>query len=191
MKKTLVPLALFSFTLPWDIAAADTQASPPNLAVSYCGYSIPKSIIEKIENTKTENQNNITISTSRVRLDINGHQKYAQLIFSCYNQPPKTAGIEVRAISAEQEITDEDSGGRYYRVIEWNKPFNGANWKGTIAYVKSVFGETQKSPTPDSFYICPETTEYPCFSLTFDSEGSLKEKEALEIPLELSGIAIE
>lgn len=85
-------------------------------------------------------------------------------------------------------IMDEDSGGRYGRMISWTKPFFGANFKGKISYVNSQFGDGQKTNSPEFFMMCPDNLQLTCVSLEFSENIRLSQKERLLITKRLSVI---
>jgi hypothetical protein len=64
--------------------------------------------------------------------------------------------------SPTEIIINEDSGGRYGRIIKWERAFSAINWKGRIAYVDSIFGDGQKMRIDDYLLICPATHDSPC-----------------------------
>lgn len=90
--------------------------------------------------------------------------------------------------SPKEIIADEDSGGRYGRVVSWTKPFFGVHFKGKISYVNSQFGDGQRTNSPDFFMICPENSQLTCMSLEFSENIRLSPKERRLIMIRLRDI---
>jgi hypothetical protein len=49
------------------------------------------------------------------------------------------------------QIEQEDSGGRYYRHVAWQRNTSGINWKGQIAHVDALHGDG--TVLPANFYL--------------------------------------
>jgi hypothetical protein len=74
-------------------------------------------------------------------------------------------GTASSSVSAAKVVKDEDSGGRYFRNVKWERRIEAANWQGTVAYADFTFGDRQKTKT--SFYlVCEAKLQIPCFELT-------------------------
>lgn len=82
-----------------------------------------------------------------------------------------------RPSSPRDIIAEEDSGGRYSRLVNWTRSFYGNNFKGKISYVNSVFGDGVVLSSPDYFLICPESVRLSCMSLQFSEKVKLSHKE--------------
>lgn len=159
---------------------------------NYCNYSIGGKLKKISSPPKKETRNGVIIYTSEVHIKTKDKTKIGILKFSCLenSRQPFEASEETTSPSAAAEIENEDSGGRYYRIVNWEKPIIGQNWKGTIAYTNSSFGDNQKTLAPDFFYICPNNRITTCFSFSFSETGTLKNSEATTISQILSDIKI-
>jgi len=90
--------------------------------------------------------------------------------------------------TARDEIRAEDSGGRYFRIITWQKVYRAENFNGTIAYINSIFGDGIKTASPEYFLVCPESDDMTCFSMEVKSKFKLTKIEKKEILKLLSNI---
>jgi hypothetical protein len=100
-----------------------------------------------------------------------------KLQFNCHSErgtvgvlsdvPPHLTmdGTAFTSVSAARVLKDEDSGGRYFRHVKWERRIEAANWQGAVAYSDFTFGDGQKTRT--SFYlVCEAKLQIPCFELT-------------------------
>ncbi|GAB2868307.1 hypothetical protein GCM10027093_00030 [Paraburkholderia jirisanensis] len=128
---------------------------------------------------------NFYISLTPIRRAIQG-----KLSFSCLKRGltdlPQDAAEKT---TAADEITLEDSGGRYARNIVWQKRYQGNGWTGTIAYVNSVSCDQTKLVIPDYFFVCPNMNGLACFSYEIE-KIRLKRKESDQIPSLLHEISL-
>jgi len=159
---------------------------------NYCNYTLGDKLKKASSPPWKETQSKVTVHALDLNIIINNKIKSGRLKFTCFENLKQTSETpeEVTSPSAAVEIANEDSGGRYYRIVSWEKPIIGQNWKGTIAYTNSSFGDNQKILTPDFFYICPNNRVTTCFSFSFSETGTLKNSEAATIPQILSDIKI-
>jgi hypothetical protein len=99
-----------------------------------------------------------------------------KMSFSCFNESSNsqkntdvktndTASVSTLALTAKEIIRNEDSGGRYMRLIAWEKKINTKNWAGTVAHVNTIFGDKTKIKVPDFFLICPASLQMSCIGV--------------------------
>lgn len=191
MRKVLSICALMLLVIS-DLHGAEYLVEKGKRRSTYCGYKLENLKLEIIKSTR-ELLGEILVYKLIVGFDFDGEVKVGELRFSCYMRKEVAAEpVEVyRKKTVAAEIESEDSGGRYFRLIAWDKVMTGRNWKGTVAYVREIYGDHQKISVPDFFYMCPELLRLTCFSLTFLKEGSLELSEANAIPETLSKITIQ
>lgn len=162
-----------------DTSRSESRPTIKKEENNFCSYSISGKTFERIEKIESTKNNKMQTHTITTRIEVDKKQIPARINISCYihTQPKK------EPTSAKLEIEKEDSGGRYYRIVNWEKEAQGKNWKGTIAYVKSIFGDGQVNAIPDQFLICPNTSRNPCFYINMPTNlsrsGSRKIKNIL------------
>lgn len=59
-----------------------------------------------------------------------------------------------------------------------------------MTYVNSIFGDGQRSATPDQFLACPKNSRNPCFYIDIDPSTPLSKREALQIKNIIKDISI-
>lgn len=155
-----------------------------------CKYSLGEEIFLTISNANTSISSDAVVVRFNLDIPFSRHEKNgaAELIFGCNAKQSESRAENVDSVTiklngtttARKEILNQDSGGRYGRVIEWQKEYQGENFRGTVAYVGSIFGDGIMMPTAEQFYVCPEVSGFVCFSLTFDESLRLTEHERLD-----------
>lgn len=95
-----------------------------------------------------------------------------------------------KTTSAKLEIEKEDSGGRYYRIVNWEKEVRGKNWQGTMAYANSIFGDGEKSAIPNQFLACPKPALNPCFYIHITTPTKLSKRDLSQIINTMKDISI-
>lgn len=68
------------------------------------------------------------------------------------------------SMTPREQIEQEDSGGRYYRHVAWQKRISGINWKGKAAHVNALHGDGEVLPV--NFYlVCLKVNGNPCLQI--------------------------
>jgi hypothetical protein len=167
---------------------SDDLQSNKTLLESQCGYSLDKDVLMQVSKSFSKvNDKEIFvdfyISLMPVRRTIHG-----KLSFGCLKGGMTGLQQVAQKTTAADEITLEDSGGRYARNIEWQRKYEGNGWPGTIAYVNSVSRDQSKKAVPDYFFVCPNKDGLACFSYEVE-KTPLERKEIDQIPELLHGIS--
>lgn len=154
-----------------------------------CKYELGEDLLLKISSANISPSPEATIIRFNLDIPLSRRRKngVAELAFGCNAKQSKPGGEETGrsainfngTTTAKEEITNQDSGGRYGRIIDWQKKYQGENFRGTVAHVGSIFGDGIQMPTAEQFYICPAVSGFVCFSLTFDESLRLTEYERL------------
>ncbi|MFV3308002.1 hypothetical protein ACNFBT_22270 [Pseudomonas sp. NY15181] len=173
---------LFSSTSKGDLNTPEKSETK-----DYCGYHIEGKLAKEIINAGSETNNGIRRKTVVTTIDLGTRNIPASIEFSCYaSTQPSTEENK----TAKSEIEREDSGGRYYRIVNWERPIKGKNWPGTIAYVTTIFGDGEKITVPDQFFICPKKSNNPCFYINIDLTTRLSSSDSKKVQKILSDISI-
>ena len=180
-----------------------------------CGYALDTSLLSKITGYTLDTGLRARLTAGRsipnseteifsvdFYLDIFPKKRHvtAVLSFGCYlptseiyySYDGSLRELNRDARTARDIIEQEDSGGRYYRHIVWERPYTGMNWKGTIAYVDWDYGDGQKGMVPAYFLVCPdkEAGVSSCFSLEAKHPEKLTAQESNAIPNLLHGVSV-
>lgn len=184
-KKTI--LATIAIALNSATSGGESQSVIKSGKNHFCGYSISGNTLKNTKNIDSETRNGV--QTNKISIIIEAGKKNipASINISCYTAPPLTTEEPTRA---KLEIEKEDSGGRYYRVVNWEKEMHGRNWVATIAYVNSIFGDGHKSAIPDQFLACPKASNNPCFYVNIDPSTPLSKRESMQIKNLIKDISI-
>lgn len=106
---------------------------------------------------------NSTPSITTVRFDavvsLNDKRYGAKLLFECARGP-----LETLPKSPGAQIDEENSGGRYFRHVAWERDYDGASWKGKLAYVDYIFGDGQQNKV-HQYLICRAPDYRACFNI--------------------------
>ena len=156
----------------------ESQAAIENEKNIICGYSIRGKALNNIKNIESTTNNGIQINKISTTLLVDNKNILARINISCYNPTPHTTE---EPTSAKLEIEKEDAGGRYYRIINWEKEIHGSNWQGTMTYVNSIFGDGHRSAVPDQFLACPKASNNPCFYVNIGPSTPLSKRESMQI----------
>ena len=161
-----------------------------NLLPSQCGYVLDDGIASKaIKSAVNRNGKFISFDFYLLMKPVN-RPIHGKLSFGCLAAGSNASSPRVvQKRTAADVIVSEDSGGRYSRIVAWQRKYKGNGWDGSIAYVNSMFGDQVKLESPDYFLICPNNSDYPCFSFEVLKER-LNRKESDRIPGMLGGIGI-
>lgn len=156
-----------------------------------CNYDLGEDIFSKINSADINIATEAAIIRFNLDIPLSHHRKNgaAKLLFGCNVKPPNPHGEKMHSgtinvngtTTAKEEITNQDSGGRYGRVIDWQRSYKGENFRGTVAHIDSIFGDGVKIPTAEEFYICPAVSGFVCFSLIFDESLRLTKSERLNV----------
>lgn len=178
MKKILTLLILITTqSITW---ASFEKIAPSSLIQNYCpislGGEIENALISSEMSSLGSEDKKYTLFNLKIKIKINKKTSYANIIIGCYSEN-KTRPSK----NPTEELRQEDSGGRYYHNIAWQRDIHGSNWKGLIAFSDYLFGDGEKIATYN-YYICP--IALPCFIYEIETEPVLTPKErdlAIEI----------
>lgn len=67
-------------------------------------------------------------------------------------------------MSPRELMAQEDTGGRYFKHVKWQKDVAGLNWKGRVAYADYILGDGIISFS-SSYLICPAVKENFCVKI--------------------------
>lgn len=102
---------------------------------------------------------------------------------STYEPPQRGIGGEnnkIRTLTPREIIREQDSGGRYFRHVAWEKKIGGSNWPANVAFSDYLFGDGKKSYT--NFYlICHAELAVPCFEFSDEKTTRPSRKASLQI----------
>lgn len=143
----------------------------------YCGYEFDRKIKRNIKKSTLNESKDYRTITFDLELNLKNRQVIGKTVFVC---PTTIAHLPPQVVSARDQISLEDAGGRYARIVEWERPSQGDGWSGTAAYVNSIFGDGQRLDANDYFLICPNTPKNACFSIEFEV-NRLTAFEAMEV----------
>lgn len=152
-----------------------------------CDYRIHGALASLIRAARIKHSSAASVLQFDVEIPSKRRKISARLEFGC---PMKPSNGEATATTAKDQIKLEDAGGRYARIIEWQKSFYAENFLGTIAYVKSNFGDSAISPIPAYFLVCPNEANHPCFSLEINNRKHLERTDIISIINSLRNISI-
>ncbi|WP_157378108.1 hypothetical protein [Burkholderia ubonensis] len=160
-----------------------------NLLREQCGYSLDKSIVSRVESSESSVEGDIFRIYFKIKIVPINRPMFAVLSFGCQSPVPDSLDDDGKArVTAREEIAEEDSGGRYFRHVAWQRNFNNQNIIGTIAYIDSLFGDGVAQKISGYFVTCPNRSDLTCFSLEFQGEANLTREEADTIPGFLQGV---
>lgn len=154
-----------------------------------CKYELGEEIISKIRSADTSQSPEAVIIRFNLGIPLLRRKKNgtAELIFGCNANQSNSAGEKIDrgteessgTTTAKAEIINQDSGGRYGRIVDWQRKYQGENFRGTVAHVGSIFGDGIRMPTAEEFYVCPAAAGFVCFSLIVDESLRLTKSERL------------
>lgn len=152
-----------------------------------CGYRIEGELAKEINTINSEAKNGMRRKNIDATIELGTRDIPVSIEFSCHTSIAPSTEISK---TAKSEIEKEDSGGRYYRIVNWEKSINGKNWSGTMAYINTTFGDGEKITAPDQFFICPNESKNPCFYINIDQTIHLSTSESKRIQQILSDISM-
>jgi hypothetical protein len=167
----------------------DLQPNETALATQ-CGYALDKRMSDRISKSSLNiDDKSISIDFYLLLIPVR-RPVQGKLSFSCLRtESTESSRYFFHKTTAADEISLEDSGGRYARNIVWQRKYEGDGWTGTIAYVDSVYGDEEKQTVPDYFFVCPDRDGFACFSLEIE-KTKLRKNESDRIPQLLRGITL-
>ncbi|WP_143100163.1 hypothetical protein [Variovorax sp. 770b2] len=121
---------------------------------SGCGLKFDRETVEKIENSsisasKIDGQNYISAEfTLKIREAKKELEARVDVYCSVQGDSPE---ISKSFVAPRDQIEQEDSGGRYYRHVAWQRNASGINWKGQVAHVDALHGDGAVLPV--NFYL--------------------------------------
>ncbi|WP_155888014.1 MULTISPECIES: hypothetical protein [Cupriavidus] len=153
-----------------------------------CGYEVGPSIISRIHSFDIKELEKSSVFDFNLLIDDAGRKIHGHLSFGCHKatsieniesgEVNSTANSKKHNnLTAKEEIEAEDLGGRYARIVSWQRNYRADNFAGTIAYVNSLFGDGEKSAIPEYFLVCPEVPGFSCFSMEIGNINRLTKNE--------------
>jgi hypothetical protein len=170
------------------------------LTRSRCGYDLGSAQVEKVADAsiQTSGSGNVKIIYSTDLGSENRHLK-GTLTFNCFGGPLPASERESGGSTPsspntvpptpKQIIEDEDSAGRYARVVAWQKKITAVNWVLNVAYVNSVMGDGQRSPS-NYFLACNSVAAMPCIEIEMEKPKELSASESAKVLAFISGISV-
>jgi len=140
-----------------------------------CGYRLRKAIEQTVTAAESKTINSYYYFSFFTRTKLQGRSIDAKMVFGC--ESPKDGNTIISYRSPREIIASEDAGGRYSRIVAWERAFSAVNWSVRIAYVDSVFGDGLKTPLPGFLLICPQTFISLCPSYEVLDKTRLKRSE--------------
>lgn len=157
---------------------------------SKCRLRFGDEIIEKIENagiveSRIDGRDYIS---AEFTLKIREARKEAQARVDVYcSAQGSFPEIKKSLATPREQIEQEDSGGRYYRHIAWQRNTAGINWKGQIAHVDALHGDGDVLPT--NFYlVCLKVEGNLCLQIDVQPPRTAKRKVHLTVMKMISRI---
>lgn len=111
---------------------------------SKCRLGFDGKIVEKMKNTGIVESkiNGRDYFSAEFTLKIREAKKEAQARVGVHcSAQGNTPKIKKSPATPQEQIEQEDSGGRYYRHVAWQRNTFGINWKGQIAHVDALHGD--------------------------------------------------
>jgi hypothetical protein len=143
-----------------------------------CGYKLGESLEQSIDSiymSKFTNQYLFNFSM-KIKLLKNKSSAYLSLFCEIPINDNSDTYLTSDLRSPKVIIERVDSSGRYYSNVKWERAFNATNWKGRIAYVNSIFGDGQKTPTLE-LVVCPVMLNLYCIKFFLTDERQYKTSE--------------
>ncbi|MBJ2157373.1 hypothetical protein [Variovorax sp. IB41] len=121
---------------------------------SKCRLRFDREIVEKIESagiveSKVEGRNyysaEFTLKIREARKEVEAR---VNVYCSAQGNSPETPKSSA---TPRDQIEQEDSGGRYYRHVAWQRNTSGINWKGQVAHIDALHGDG--TVLPMNFYL--------------------------------------
>ncbi|MDN6859218.1 hypothetical protein QO207_21715 [Pseudomonas sp. CAN2814] len=153
----------------------------------FCNYYIDGNLSRNIKNIESTTNNGIQKNKITTTIKAGKNLIKTDIEISCYTTS-SPASTEPRGAKSEIEL--EDSGGRYYRIVNWEKEVRGKNWLGTMAYVSSIFGDGERSVIPQQFLTCPNLPRSPCFYIHISTPTQLSKGDSIQIINAMKDISI-
>jgi hypothetical protein len=185
--KAINTLIAITVLLLSSTSRSESRPAIRNEENNFCGYNISGQTFERIENIESTTNNGIQKNKITTTIKIGRNLIKTDIEISCYTTS-SPATTEPR--DAKSEIEFEDSGGRYYRIVNWEKEVRGKNWLGTMAYVNSISGDGEKSAIPNQFLACPKLPRNPCFYLHITTSTKLSKRDSMQIINAMKDISI-
>ncbi|WP_123957975.1 hypothetical protein [Cupriavidus necator] len=154
----------------------------------FCGYKLDRFVARRVASANVE-ENEISV-TIRFHLHINGQRRGvpATLDFGCRKQsfPDSTsdgfaATPDSHKMTAKEVIASEDSGGRYFRIVSWQRKYHASGFGGTVAYVNKIFGDGEVMSTSGLFFACPNTVGLTCYSVEVAPNFQLTRAQQMDV----------
>jgi hypothetical protein len=137
--------------------------------------------------------------TAKFQLTVRGKSLNGTMTFVC----PKTAdaqGINAAEVSSASDpgsfevplspkalIESEDAGGRYARIVAWQRRLPSKLWSADVAYVTSVMGDGHREPV-NQFLVCGKAVAKPCITAELDQRTTLTSSQQEGVLKLLGGI---
>lgn len=131
-----VQVSAIGSTMP-EFGAART------LVKNDCQFEIDATLLKKMLLSANPFENSLPGITT-VQFDVvvrfKAKRYGAQLVFNCVLDP-----AEHSPRSPSEKIDEENSGGRYFMHVAWERDYKGASWTGKLAYVDYILGDGQQN----------------------------------------------
>ncbi|MBD9503194.1 hypothetical protein IB256_20565 [Pseudomonas sp. PDM17] len=186
MKRLIVFVAISTAIVSTTSRSESSSTADPETR-EFCDYTIGGNLLKNIINIESTTNNGIQKNKITTTIKTGKNLIEADIEISCYTTS-SPAITEPR--DAKSEIETEDSGGRYYRIVNWEKEVQGNNWLGTMAYVNSIFGDGEKSAIPNQYLVCPKLPHNPCFYIHIATPTKLSKRDSMQIINTMKDISI-
>jgi len=186
MKAISILIAITALFLS-STSRSESRPTIRNEENNFCGYNISGKTFERIENIESTTNNGIQKNKITTTIKTGRNLIKTDIEISCHTTS-SPATTEPRGAKSEIEL--EDSGGRYYRIVNWEKVVQGKNWLGTMAYVNSIFGDGENSAIPNQFLACPKLAPNPCFYIHIATPTKLSKRDSTQIINSMKDISI-
>jgi hypothetical protein len=101
--------------------------------------------------------------------------------------PASEPGKAEFPLSPKALIESEDAGGRYARIVAWQRRLPSKQWSADVAYVTSVMGDGHREPV-NQFLVCDKAVAKPCITAELDQRTTLTSSQQEGVLKLLGGI---
>jgi hypothetical protein len=102
-------------------------------------------------------------------------------------RPASESGGPEGPLSPKALIESEDAGGRYVRIVAWQRRLPSKLWSADVAYVTSVMGDGRREPV-NQFLVCDKAIAKPCILAELDQRAMLTSSQQEGVLKLLAGI---
>jgi hypothetical protein len=159
-----------------------------NILRHECKVDLGKKFNKFVVDSEIENKSKYTAINLSLSIKLKTKLIVGKMSFSCAKTLENNADKAIDQkksefltsnviVSAEEIIKLEDAGGRYYRIVSWEKEVISNSNRWSVAYVNSIFGDRIKSKIPDFFLACPSSQRLSCVNLEITNRVFLTDGE--------------